>query len=510
MDSMDSTESNRLSGSIGGSKWNQGGKSTANAFVTRRQMLGAVIAAPIVTSLASGAAAGPADQRLLVRPQDIRDLETRSKLVIELDGKLKLKPLESSKDSKARLADVKAKSTLDYFETAVLDSEMDATISGRRYVEAKADTWIAGQSTNHELRPECRQLIGMKESGSWQQYCPKETIDLRETQLLHAPLNTAMLEKLLPATPAKPDSEWKISQEDAANIFNLEAALKSTLAARITKVEAGIATISLNGQIDGTANSVPTSINVKGSFQAKFTGKSILVTWVGLVLKEDRSISQAEPGFKITARVRMIRESSAANKTGFTPEQLRNIAAKEDPGRWLVRIQSEAGRFTMFGDRRWKTFVDTREETVLRFVQDNMVIAQCNVSRLTDVKPGTQVTVEGVQADIRDSLKGRFEEFLESNEQVTSSNLRLIRTVSAGTVEEVPIQWIHNHLSDDEGHRFALICTMGANMTDKFAAHDEQMTASFRLLPQLDPASTADAEERSAAKTTVEPESTKR
>ncbi|MEM8734195.1 MAG: hypothetical protein AAGG44_08230 [Planctomycetota bacterium] len=480
------------------------------AKVSRRKLLKAAVAAPIAVGLSGVATAQPMDQRLLVRPSEISELESRSRIVIELDGQLRLMPLESAKDDKERLADVKAKSTLDYFETAILGEGADATISGRRYVEAKAESWIAGQTMKQELRPECRQLVGMKESGAWKQYCPKETIDLRETQLLHAPLNTAMLEKLLPETPARPDKEWKIGKEDAASIFNLEAALKSTLTARITKVESGTATISLNGQVDGTANSVPTRMEVKGSFQAKFTGKCVLVSWVGLVLKEDRSISQAEPGFKVTARVRMIREASDANKTGFSPAKLRDIAAKDDPGRWLVRIQSPEGRFTMFGDRRWKTFVDTRQETVLRFVENNMVIAQCNISRLTDVKPGTQVTLDGVQADIRESLKGRFEEFLESNEQVTSSNLRLIRTVSAGTVEEVPIQWIHNHMSDDEGHRFALIYTMGANMTDKFAAHDEQMTASFRLLPQLDPPAEGDKEQRTATKPTAESAKTKR
>ena len=144
----------------------------------------------------------------------------------------------------------------------------------------------------------------------------------------------------------------------------------------------------------------------------------------------------------------------------------------------------------MLGDRRWTTYLDTGEEAILRLIENNTIIAQCNISRLPDFEEGKQLTLEGMQADIRTSLGDKFDQFLESAEKVTGSQLRHLRSVVMGQAEEVPIQWIYNHLSDDDGHRVALIYTMGGNVTDKFAAADEQMTSSLEIRKQTSDAPT--------------------
>jgi hypothetical protein len=459
----------------------------------RRSALKRVLAVAVVAPLATRAshAATPVlkpapvanASRVLVRPDNLVSLNTRSKIVIELDGKLQLKGIAESEKTKPQEAEVKAKSTLDYFETLAFDDEV---VASRRYIVAESENWITGKSAKQQLRPECANTVCVFREGTWQQYCPDETIDARETQLLQSPVNTALLEVLLPKEAAKPNSSWTFENEEIAKLFNLEAVHESSLTARILKVEKGKATLELKGDVEATANSVPTKLTINGNVRAEFGRQCLLITWLGLAVKEKRSVSRAEPGFDVTARIRMIRAEVDAGKTAQTTDKLRKVVAESDPGRWLVRLHSPKAGFTMFGDRRWKMFLDSREDTVLRFIDNNTVIAQCNIARLTNMDPGTQVTLEGVQADIKKSLQGSWEEFLETDEQVTSSNLRLIRTVSAGTVEDVPIQWIHNHLSDDEGRRFAMICTMGASMTDTFAANDLQLTESFRLLPNID------------------------
>ncbi|MFK7737071.1 MAG: hypothetical protein AB8B50_13630 [Pirellulaceae bacterium] len=453
-----------------------------------KTLLGAVVGAPLASRVSKAAPAGnPAPaanaSRLLVRPENLDSLATRAKVVIELEGKLQLKGIAESEKAKPREAEVKAKSTLDYFETLAIDEDV---VASRRYVLAESENWITGKAAKLQLRPECRETVCMFREGTWQQFCPAETIDARETQLLQSPINTALLETLLPKKAAKPNSSWAFENEEIAKLFNLEAVHKSSLTVRILKVEKGKATLELKGDVEATANSVPTKLSINGNVRAEFGRQCLMITWLGLSVTEKRSISRAEPGFEVTARIRMIRAEVGPNKTAQNPAMLRQLATEPEPGRWLVRLQSSKAGFTMFGDRRWKMFLDSREDTVLRFIDNNTVVAQCNISRLTNMDAGTQVTLEGVQADIKKSLQGSWEEFVETDEQVTSSNLRLIRTVSAGTVEDVPIQWIHNHLSDDEGRRFAMICTMGANMTDQFAANDLQMTGSFRLLSTVD------------------------
>jgi hypothetical protein len=119
-------------------------------------------------------------------------------------------------------------------------------------------------------------------------------------------------------------------------------------------------------------------------------------------------------------------------------------------------------------------------------IENNTVIAQCNVTQLPKLEAGSQVTLSGMQAEIQQSLGEKFDQFLQSSEKVIPSGLRLMRCVVVGSAEEVPVQWIYNHLSDDTGRRIAMIYAMGGNVTDRFAAADEQMTSSFELVPPAD------------------------
>jgi hypothetical protein len=422
--------------------------------------------------------------KLLVRPSGLNSLETRAKVAIELDGTLHWLAATNSGEQSPRKSDVRATSTLDYFEKIALENS-GLLASARRYVEAQSQNWISGKTANLKLRPECAETRMLKHEGTWQQFCEDQTLDLREAQLLRSPINTALLEWLLPTEPAKPESSWKLDNAAACELFNLEAVHQSSLSARILSVRDGIATMELSGNIEGTANSVTTRMQISGSFRAQATGSCVLVTWVGLAIEEKREISQAEPGFEVKARVRVLRDETDTGLTA-THEQLKALAREQDAGRWLVQFQSPAGHFRLLADRKWRTYADSAEESVLRMIENDTVIAQCNISPLPSLEEGKQWTLEGMQADIKKTLGDRFEQFLEARESLTASKLRLLRCVVIGSTEDVPIQWIYNQLSDDSGRRVAVVFTMGGNMTDRFAAADEQMTASFEWLPLPD------------------------
>lgn len=459
------------------------------------------------------AATAPSSKKkvLLVQPKQVSELNTRAKIVLEVSGQLRVtegEPKPDAEEADASSAiEVKGKSTLDYFEKIAFNEDAQSQSSApaaaaRRYIEAEAENWVSGKSSSSKLRSDCAETRLLPHKGLWQQFCDANPLDSREVQLLQSPINSAAIELLLPLEPARPDSSWTVSADDAKQLFNLDAVHKSTLTAKISKVEKGVATVELRGELDATANSVPTQLDVDGNFQVKLASHCAMVTWLGVVIKEERQVSQAEPGFNITARVRLIREECDA-KIDISSEALRKLATSDDPGRWLVKLYSTAGRYSMLSDRRWHVHRDSPEESILRMVENNTVIAQCTVSRLVELEPGQQLTMEGLQADIRGLLGNGFGEFLESTEKVTSTKLRMIRTVVGGELEEVPIQWIYTHLSDDNGRRLALIFTMGGTETERFGAADEQMAGSFAWLPDLPKSTEAEpAEPKSEAKGT--------
>lgn len=481
--------------------------SSLGRLFNRRGLLAQVAPAAFLLCPSIGLGNEPASQastkrksRQLVRPET-QILDTRAKIVLQLQGNLLLPNLP--KEKQGQDIEVKAESTLDYFEQIAFEQDaeqLSPLVSARRYNEAKVKNWIAGNSTDLELRDACRETRLLEHEGTWSQFCPNEQIDERETHLLHSPVNTAALDLLLPVEPATPSSTWELAAADAKDLFNLEAVHQCELKSKISKVEKGVATIALQGTLEGTIHSVPTKIQVEGSYQAKTSTQGVIVTWLGVVLKEQRAASLAEPGFDLTARIRLIRAETPTQKL-LSEAQLRKVASQQDEGRWLMRIESKLGRYKFLSERNWSVYADTGEEAVLKLVSNNSLVAQCNVTRLAKLEEGTQLTAAALQADIKAAVGKQFGEFLETTEDVNSAGIRVIRSVVAGKAEDVPIQWIYNHLSDDSGRRYLMVFTMGATEVEKFAAADIQLASSFAMLPEVDDAKPTPAPEVEQAPT---------
>lgn len=419
--------------------------------------------------------------KVLVRPQAIQLLNTRSKMVLELEGNLRVKERDNSTKEDVRKAEVKALSTLDYFERVAFDPKGTSLVSCRDYVLAEAEHWVSGNKSKTTLREKCFDTRVVKLDGSWQQFATADLLDVNENELLKTPIHTTAIDLLLPTEPARANQPWSISAEDAREIFNLDRVHNSTLTAQIQKVEGAVATIELKGQIEGTANSVATQLLVKGTFQAKLASQCAMVSWLGMIVQERRSISQSEPGFDITARVRLLREEQAHDEFPNYSELLK-VAEADHSQQLMLKNGSLLGRYFFIADRRWKTYVDTGEEAIFRMIENDNVVAQCNVSRLPALDAGKQLSLEALQSDIKRSLGEKFQDFVQSSEKLTPSGLRKLCVIVSGQTEEVPIQWSFNHLSDDLGQRVSLIFTMGASMVERFTGADDQICDSFEIV----------------------------
>ncbi len=464
---------------------------TTQTSQIRRRFLVSLIAASSATWLGSPL---PAQQptknnraKMLVRPHSQQPLGTRTRMVLELSGNLSVAEPDKTKKSSVRTAEVKATSTLDYEDLTVFDSTQNLpAAAARQYLEAKVETWISGHSTSQSLRSECSAVKLTRHNGSWQQYCESEPLTAREVELLHSPINSIMIDQLLPAELVQANSKWKIDEKSCQELFGLDAVHQSSLEAEIAEAEKGVATIKVSGTLDASAHGVATQLTISGNIQAQLASAGAMVTWAGLVIKEVRSISEAEPGFEITARIRIIRKE--ATDIEFTDaEQLQAIAKQDDPARWMLFVRSIPGRYQMLADRRWKTIIDSGDEAILRLIENNKVMAQCNITRLPKLDAGRQLTLAGLQDDIRRSLDKNFGSFEESSERVTVSGLRMARVVVVGSSSDVPVRWIYSHLSDDAGRRYSLVFTMSGADAERFAASDDQMLSTFQILPDPTP-----------------------
>lgn len=464
--------------------------------LNRRHILLAALAGSL--AMDRGLLAQTANNRSLQQPMGDVLMETRLKMELEVEGEAKALTLQGTA---AKPTPIKSKAIQEYLETVAYQGGKPLG-SARHYMTAKSDNWISGKILSHTLRPEITHVTLVQRDGVWDHFCPDQPLLQREIELLRSPLNSAALEKILPTEPARIDSQWPITAADAKDLFNLDAVNQCTLVAKVSGVEKSVVTIEFEGSLQAVANSVPTEISVKGKAQAKLASHGAMIHWLGLSLREAREISESQPGFAVTARLQIAREE-IKGKLPASFEQLAQLASNTDQAAWLVRLQSKAN-FTALVSRNWLTLIDSSEDVVLRCVENNRVIAQCNIAPLPKLDAGTQLTLEGLQEDMRSTLGKSFDEFIESSERLTGTKLRMLRCEAVGKQEEVPIHWVYAHLSDDSGRRLLLIFTYAAEFAERLSGADLQLLDSLEFTStQVKPPEVAQPGPQATSKSTT-------
>lgn len=365
------------------------------------------------------------------------------------------------------------------FEERWIRGENSATAGAQRYYyEATSDATIEDRSVTRKLRPEARRVIAHVDAGLPVLYGEEDYLTHDELELLRTPVCSLAIDAILPSDAVAQGDTWTPDTAALARLFNLAGIQKSTVTGEVVSIDGEQAKMQLQGRIDGSVDGVPTAIDLAG--KATFDRTVGAVTWLALALREQREIGKAEPGFQVAAQVKLIRqrltEANAVRGTGSL-----DLSGPPPADRTMIHIDSQSGRFTAFLDRTWRVISDAKGLTTLRMVSADKVIAQCDVRPLVSMKPGEQLTLEAFQADIKRSLAARFGSFIEAEEGVNSGNLRTMRVAVQGEVQNVPVQWVFLHFSDDSGRRVAATFTLEATQVEAFAGADAQFANSFQF-----------------------------
>jgi hypothetical protein len=153
--------------------------------------------------------------------------------------------------------------------------------------------------------------------------------------------------------------------------------------------------------------------------------------------------------------------------------------------RLYVELRSEEMGFTALMDRRWRMMSDVPGAAMMRMIDQDRSIAQCDFRPLVSLQPGTQWTLEALQEEVRRTLGEQLEQFVEADQRVSDSAIRVLRVTAQGAVEGIPIQWIVMHFSDDSGRRLLATFTMEGSHIDEFAGCDMQLAGSLRLIAPI-------------------------
>jgi hypothetical protein len=406
----------------------------------------------------------------------------RVRTVVELNGHVRFKPAESSKDRSERTATIQAKSNLDFEEEFRTGQ---APVALQHYHLGEVDNTIAKQSSRKKLRDQSKTVYRNLSGDQIITQSVSQPLTRDELDLIEGPMASMFVDQLFPTASQrgsmKAGTSWEAPQELWQRLLYLDSIQSSTMQIRCKEVDKSKATLEIEGNLEASVRSVATSMAIKGT--AQWDEASQMITWLAVAIDESREVGEAEPGFKITARVRMLRAALDKPSSGLTLAKVEpHLALNQSAS--MLQLESTKGAYQCILDRDWHTLSDNGSLATIRLIKKNSVIAQCNITNLPDMDPGYQLTLEGFQQDIQQSLSEVLGGLDDANEKVTASGLRLLRVTSHGMVEDVPIRWINLHLSDDSGRHTSLVFTMNATNADQWAGADEQIAGSFRFLPR--------------------------
>jgi len=446
-----------------------------------------------------GYAADPV-YRFAANPQVGADSQVKA--VLEVKGKLKVNPT----GKKVLSIPLDATATLIYDERLLQASTGTKPARSVRYYEkAKTDIRAKKPLTGPRLRDDRRLIVVQGTSSTASVFSPFGSLNREELELIEVQGNSLYVDQLLPGKALSKGGQWKIAAPVMVRILGIDATTKCEVTSTLTAVTETEARFELNGIVEGTIGGVSTEIKVRAKYT--FDRKKQLVSWLAMSIQEDRGIGHTVPGVDVVARLRMLRQPIDRSAL-LTDDKLAGVSLDSSEGVLALGFASSDGRRELRLDRNWHVMADRSDTTVMRMIEAGDLIAQCNITSMTDVIAGKELSLASFTASIQQTLGDQFGEVLDTTKATTSDGIEVLRVLVAGEASKLPIQWIYYHLTDTDGRRAALVFTLESKYVQRFGNSDQQLVGNIELrTPVLAAAkdSTEPSDDRTATKTNQSP-----
>jgi len=427
----------------------------------------------VVLTLVAAAGADAADKTFRLTPSRLTGTARRVHAVVEATGELKV---ESAGMRVTRLP-LKARGENIYL-AKVVKVATGTRRDVRLYEKAEATYEVGAARQSTLLADDRRFIVVSVDPSSATLFCPAGPLSRDELELLEIQGNSALLPRLLPDHEVRVGDHWKHAGETVGPLLGLDAIQRNNLQSTLRSVEQEIAIVDFSGSIRGESEGVLSDIEVTGKYN--FDLRQRRLTWFTMLVKEDRAIGRAAPGFEMTARVRVTIDPCDTPRE-LTDSKVAQWPAEASDAVLALQFSSQLSGVRFLHNRAWRAVIDRREVTVLRLLERGDLIAQCNISRLPDVALERRLSLTAFKNEVQRALGARFGEFVAASETPAAAEPRILRVAATGVASGLPIYWAYYHISDAQGRQASLVFTMDGKLTEQFGVADDLIVTSFEL-----------------------------
>lgn len=300
----------------------------------------------------------------------------------------------------------------------------------------------------------------------------QDLLNQSELNLIKNPADPLTYVGLLTKKSVAEGDKWEVEKGALADFLAVDRILFTDAKMMLKTATSATARIYLLGQVDATVDDAGTSMKVSAVFDVD--RKSNQVTKVRVSIDEHRQAGQVAPGFEGKSRVSIQLSSDDGCKHLATA----NLKKLTQARRIKQRLQwmSDAGKFALEYDPRWKMIASENQAAILRYVDDGDLMAQCNVIQLPSRPASKPLTLEKYREEIETIIRpDKTAKLIGATKIKTTQGLDAFRVSVKGIEKEVPVKWIYYHVAAEDGRRLTFIFTLEQEIADVFQPSDQRM-----------------------------------
>lgn len=383
-------------------------------------------------------------------------------------------PIEKKK---FKTLDLNLKAVFEYSERhlAGLGPKAQGLRSIRMISEAGAVIEIGNESSSLRLRDGRRLLIAQGQKQGMTYYSPDGPMTFNELELLTHPGDSLAIWGLLPEKTVEIGDTWDCENWVAQVLADVNAVFKNELACKLESVDDGIAKISFGGAVAGASDGAGVEVNVSGTFE--FDVAQQLIRELSLKQIEKRDPGTVSSGIDVVATV-VVKQELKPSTTELGNAAIAKKVANSGANDMLLQFRSP-WQVGFLYDRDWHIFQQTSQFAVMRLLDEGLLVAQCNLTKLPKAAAGTHTDPQKFEADVQEALGEQLERIVESGELKTDNGDYHYRVVAQGKVGELPMLWIYYLCAAPDGQQTALVFVLEPKNQEKLNGRDLKISQSL-------------------------------
>jgi hypothetical protein len=300
-----------------------------------------------------------------------------------------------------------------------------------------------------------------------------------ELELLQSPADPLTLANVFNKESVEEGDKWSPSEEAIAKMFRVHKITESNVQLKLKTIEKDSARVYLMGTLVADVDDVNTSMEVSGI--AIINIKSNSLESLKLGVRQTRAPGQIAPGFEGKTKMELtITDKSTSQLSGASLAKL----TKNRTIRKRVKWESSAN-FVLNYDPNWKMIMGEADAALLRYIDKNELLAQCNLVQLPSRPANKPLTLEEYKKEVAKIVAADDSARLVRAGKVpmTSSENTALQVIVAGEEDGLPVNWFYYHVGGKDGRQVTFVFTLAESVSGRVNTIATRLVNEFEFRP---------------------------